>query len=63
MSRDDLVMLDSTYDAVYSPDDGGWYPQKYPGGKTSKKIYSDKDKAVEAYRNHIRSIEKIQWNK
>jgi hypothetical protein len=43
------------YDVVHSPDDGGWYVQRWSDNKTSE-IYPDKESAKEAlYAN------KIEW--
>lgn len=45
----DTIILNDTYDIVPSPDDGGWYIQRFPDHATSQ-IFESKAKALAALR-------------
>jgi len=50
----EITLVDNNTDAVYSPDDGGWYLQTYlrdgsDKTRVSKKIYDSSVSAITAY--------------
>ena len=45
--------IDKQIDVCYSPDDGGWYLQRFDAGhecEVSKQIYHSRQDAIDAYR-------------
>lgn len=44
-----IVRINQDVDAIYSPDDGGWYLQDYPSDRVSADIYATSDEAMRAY--------------
>ena len=52
-----LITLSNDIDLVYSPDDGGWYLQKFDSDRTStSKIYKSAEDAIKAYAKN-----KVEW--
>ena len=54
--KTELFTVNNDVDVVYSPDDNGWYLQKYlhdtaGNTQTSKSIFNTKAKALQEYRN------------
>jgi len=49
--------LDEHYDLYHSPDDGGWYLQRFPKQDTSQ-IFSTREEALKAWRNP----DTIEWS-
>lgn len=49
-------ILNDEYDLVYSPDDGGWYIQRFPDHVCSV-IYDTRNEALEALRRGI-----VRWD-
>lgn len=52
-----LFTVDKDIDVVYSPDDNGWYLQKYlhddeGNTQTSKAVFNTRAKAVQEYHNN-----------
>lgn len=47
--------VSATIDLVYSPDDDGWYFQRYPLGETSQ-LFVDRFQAMDAYLN-----DELEW--
>ena len=50
------TILNDTFDVCYSPDDEGWYLQRFPDHNTSQ-IFPTRGEAVEA----LRTPEAIEW--